>query len=189
MHFIVGATLSTLALCILGIRYLSDHKPFSDILTTRHYHHLGNLLFAFTILWAYMAFSQYLIIWSGNLPEDNFYYLRRFGMGWQVISLALIVGHFFVPFFLLLSRRTKRSIRYLSGVAAGILVMRLLDLFWLIMPAFNNHALQIHWLNIVAPVALGGIWLALFLWQLKGHSLLPLHDPRFNERAENIHTH
>ncbi len=189
MHFIVGACLSTLALCIIGIRLLSDHKPFSDILTTRHYHHLGNLLFAFTILWAYMAFSQYLIIWSGNLPEDNFYYTRRFGMGWQAISLVLIIGHFFVPFFLLLSRKSKRVVRTLSFIACGILLMRLVDLFWLIMPAFNNHELQIHWLNIVAPIGIGGIWIALFVWQLKDHSLLPLHDPRFNEKAENIHTH
>lgn len=189
MHFIVGAALSTLALCIIVVRVLSDHKPFSDILTTRHYHHLGNLLFAFTILWAYMSFSQYLIIWSGNQVDDNFWYIRRLGAGWQSIGTLLLVGHFFVPFFLLLSRKAKRVIHTLAIIAGWILIMRLVDLFWLIMPAFNEHQLTIHWLNIVAPIAIGGIWIGLFVWQLKGQPLLPLHDPRFNERAENVHTH
>jgi len=188
MHLIVSAVLSTLALCIIGIRFLSDHKPFSEILTTRHYHHLGNLLFAFTILWAYMAFAQYIIIWSGNLPEDNFWYVRRLGTGWQMIAVLLLIGHFFVPFFLLLSRKTKKVIRNLSLIAGGILVMRLVDLFWMIMPAFNDHRFQLNWMNIVAPIGIGGIWLSVFIWQLKRQALLPLHDPRFNEKAENVQT-
>jgi hypothetical protein len=189
MHFIVGAALSTFALCIVVLRFLSDYKPFSDVLTTRHYHHLGNLMFAFTILWAYMSFSQYLITWSGNLPDDNFWYTRRMGPGWQSVALLLLVGQFFVPFFLLLSRKAKRVIRTLSWVAVGVLVMRLVDLFWLVMPAFNEHRFQVHWLTIVAPIGIGGIWLAIFISQLKSQPLLPLHDPRFNEKGENIHSH
>jgi hypothetical protein len=189
MHFIVGSVLSTLALCVIGIRLLSDHEPFSRVLSTRHYHHLGNMLFAFTILWAYMSFSQYLIIWSGNLPEDNFWYSRRLDAGWQGVAGLLLVGHFFVPFLLLLSRKTKRIIHSLALIAMWILIMRLVDVFWLIMPAFNDHQFQFHWTNVVAPVAVGGIWVAVFARQLKGQALLPLHDPRFNEKAENIHTH
>jgi len=103
--------------------------------------------------------------------------------------VLLLVGHFFVPFFLLLSRKTKRVIRNLSLIAMWILVMRLVDVFWLIMPAFDDHQFRIHWMNVVAPIAIGGIWLAIFISQLKGQALLPLHDPRFNEKAENIHTH
>lgn len=189
MHFVVGAALSTFAFCIIGIRFLSAYKPLADVLTTRHYHHLGNLLFAFTILWAYMSFSQYIIIWSGNQVDDNFWYLRRVSPGWQSVAVLLLVGQFFVPFFVLLSRKTKRVIRNLSIIAAWILIMRLVDLFWLIMPAFNDHQFQVHWLNIVALIGIGGIWVAVFVWQLKGQSLLPLHDPRFNEKAENISTH
>lgn len=189
MHFIVGSVLSTLALCIIGIRFLSGHEPLSKVLTTRHYHHLGNLMFAFTILWAYMTFSQYLITWSGNLPDDNMWYTRRMGPGWQGVALLLFVGQFFVPFFLLLSRKAKRVIRTLCWIATGVLVMRLVDLYWLVMPAFGDHKLQIHWLDGVAPIGIGGIWIAIFIWQLKSQPLLPLHDPRFNERAENIHSH
>jgi len=188
MLVIVSAVLSTLAFGIIGVRLLSGYEPFSGILTSRHYHHLGNLLFAFTILWAYMAFSQYLIIWSGNEVEDNFWYIRRLDAGWQAVAVLLLVGHFFVPFLLLLSRKTKRAIHILALIAGGILVMRLVDLFWLVMPAFNEHRMQFHWLDVAAPLGIGGVWLAVFLQQLKGSPLLPLHDPRFNEKAENIHS-
>jgi hypothetical protein len=180
MSMIVGAVLTTLAFCILLVSRLADRPPIADVLTTRHIHHLGNLLMAFTVLWAYMAFSQFLIIWSGNLPEDNFWYLKRLGTGWNVIAIILLIGHFFVPFLLLLSRRTKRAINNLSKIAVGVLVMRLVDLFWLIMPAFQGAELQLHWLDLVAPIGIGGLWMAYFFSQLKGAPLLPLHDPRFS---------
>ena len=147
MLTIVSAVLTTLAFAIIGVRLLGDRKPIADILSKRHVHHLGNLLMAFTILWAYMAFSQFLIIWSGNLPEDNMWHLRRLGTGWNIIALALLIGHFFVPFFLLLSRRRKRLIKDLSYVAMGILVMRFVDLFWQVMPAFSGNHVQFHWLD------------------------------------------
>lgn len=189
MSAVVGGVLTTLAFCILVLRSLANRKPFVDVLTSRHLHHLGNLLMAFTILWAYMAFSQFIIIWSGNLPEDNFWYLRRLGNGWNIIALILLIGHFFVPFLVLLSRKTKRGIRTLGNVAAGILVMRFLDYFWLVNPAFNTDMFRLHWLDIVAPVSIGGLWVAAFMWQYKAHALLPLHDPRFNEKAEFAHHH
>ncbi|HEV8537892.1 MAG TPA: hypothetical protein VGR15_03115 [Bacteroidota bacterium] len=179
MLMIVGAVLTTLAFAIIGIRLLSGQKVISEILTTRHIHHLGNLLMAFTILWAYMAFSQFLIIWAGNLPEDNMWHLKRLGTGWNIIALFLLIGHFFVPFFLLLSRRRKRLIKNLSYVAMGILVMRFVDLFWVIVPAFSGNTVRLHWLDLVAPIAIGGIWMMSFVRDFKGQPLLPLHDPRF----------
>lgn len=179
MQTIVGAVLTTLAFAIVVVRLLADREPISGVITTRHIHHLGNLLMAFTILWAYMAFSQFLIIWSGNLPEDNMYYLRRLGTGWNVVALILLIGHFFVPLLVLLSRRVKRAIHSLALIAAGIFVMRFVDWFWLIMPAFSHEAFRFHWLDLVAPVAIGGIWVAAFIWQVKGQPLVPLHDPRF----------
>ena len=188
MMTIVGAVLTTLAFCIIGIRLLSKYQPFADLLTTRHVHHLGNLLMAFTILWAYIAFSQFLIIWSGNLPEDNMWYLRRLGTGWNVIALVLIIGHFFVPFALLLSRRRKRKIPDLALVAAGILVMRFVDLFWLIIPAFAGNQVRIHWLDFAAPVAIGGIWMMSFIRDFKSQPLVPLHDARF-VNGQSIYQH
>ncbi len=185
MQMIVGGVLTTFAFSILMLRVLAQKPPISEVINTRHIHHLGNLLMAFTILWAYMAFSQFLIIWSGNLPEDNFYYIRRVETGWSIVALILLLGHFFVPFLLLLSRRRKRELEGLARVAAGVFVLRLVDYFWLIVPAFNHESPGIHALDIAAPVAIGGVWVGLFIRQLKRRPLLPLHDPRFDESAEH----
>ncbi len=187
MSFIVGAVLTALAFCIFILAQISTFKPYSGILTTRHAHHLGNLLFAFTILWAYMAFSQYLIIWSGNLPEDNSWYLRRTETSWMVVAAALLVGHFFIPFFVLLSRKSKRALRRLSYVAAFLFVMRLVDLFWLTAPAFDASAISLHALDLIAPAAIGGVWVALFARWLRTVPILPLNDPRFG--ADGFHIH
>lgn len=186
MLAVVSQVLSTLALCIVSLRLLVEKKPFSDVLTTRHYHHLGNLLLAFTILWAYMSFSQYLIIWSGNLPEENFWYLRRLGSGWNGLALFLVVGHFFIPFLLLLSRTTKRVLGKLSLIALGIIVMRFVDLFWLITPAFNPEQIQLHWMDLAASIGLGGVWIAFFIRNLKGYPLLAQKDPRFIGLLEQV---
>jgi hypothetical protein len=181
---IVGDVLGSLSFSIILIRLLALRKPLVEILTPRHYHHLGNLLLAFTVLWAYMAFSQFLITWSGNLPEDSSWYLRRIGRGWNTVAMLLIVGHFFIPFTLLLLRRTKKVIRSLSIVAGGILIMRLVDVFWLIRPAFSPEGVSFSSLDVVTPIGIGGLWVAVFVSQLKGHSLVPLHDPRFASVVE-----
>jgi hypothetical protein len=187
MSFVVGSVLTALAVCIIVLAKVSDREPFSAILTSRHTHHLGNLLFAFTILWAYLAFSQYLIIWSGNLPEDNFWYLRRTGPGWNAVAVVLLIGHFFVPFFIMLSRRSKRKIGNLLGIAVLIFVMRFVDVYWLVAPAFDHVSISVHPLDVIAPVAIGGIWVALFMRNLKNVPILPLHDPRFGEDGFHIH--
>jgi len=187
MSFVVGSVLTALAFCIMVLSKVSDRKPYSDILTSRHAHHLGNLLFAFTILWAYLAFSQYLIIWSGNLPEDNFWYLRRTGPGWNIVAIGLLIGHFFVPFFILLSRRAKKELKYLYRIAGLIFVMRFVDVYWLVAPAFDHESVSLHPLDVIAPVAIGGVWVALFMRALRNVPILPLHDPRFAEDGFHIH--
>jgi len=186
MHMIVGMVLTALAFCILLLRLVGDAAPYADVLTTRHFHHIGNLLFAFTILWAYMAFSQFLIIWSGNLPEDNTWYVRRLGTGWNSIAVFLLVGHFFVPFILLLFRNRKRYIESLSRVAVLILVMRFVDYFWLIKPAFSPGQWTLHWMDLMAPVGIGGIWIALFVREFRSHPMIPLKDPRFSADAFHV---
>jgi hypothetical protein len=187
MLMIVGMVLTTLSFCIIFLRFLADKPPFAGVLTTRHLHHIGNMLFAFTILWAYMSFSQFLIIWSGNLPEDNFWYVKRIGTSWNIIAVLLLVGHFFVPFALLLSRRRKRYVNSLARVAMLVFVMRLVDYYWLIMPAFDAGGFRLHWMDLVAPVAIGGIWLTMFLRQLQSRPLIPLHDPRFTPLGFHVH--
>ena len=185
MMIITGQALSAFAFSVIGLRLLGSSKPLSDVLTTRHFHHLGNLLLAFTILWAYMAFSQYLIIWSGNLPEENFWYIHRLNPGWSSIGLLLVIGHFFIPFLVLLSRRAKRVLRSLSWIAAGLLVMHFVDCFWLIKPAFSPGAFSFSWMDIVAPAAVGGFWLSYVIRQLRSHALVALNDPRFTGALEH----
>jgi hypothetical protein len=183
--FIVGQGLSALAFAIVVTRQLAERPPLQGAVGPNQYHDLGNLLLAFVMLWAYIAFSQYLIIWSGNMPEEIIWYTDRMAGGWRLLAFALIGLHFIVPFLLLLSRATKRRMRMLFAVASGILVMRVVDLFWIVSPAFHPKEWGLHWLDLVAPIGLGGIWLAAFVRQLKRHPLLPLRDPRFAGQAED----
>ena len=182
---IVGQILVTLAFAIVVLRQLAAFEPFVEVVTPGHVHDLGNLLLAFVMLWAYMAFSQFLIIWSGNLPEEIPWYLHRTRGGWQVIGVLLLVLHFALPFVLLLARTSKRRVERLATIAVGLVVMHWLELFWLVMPALHPTALHVHWLDLVAPCGVGGFWLVTFIWQLRRHALLPLHDPRLQKVAQH----
>ncbi len=177
----VGQGLNALAFVIVAAALLADRQPLSQVLSPAHFQDLGSLLLAFVMLWTYMAFSQWLLIWSGNLPEENFWYVHRLQGGWQWIGVVLIVFHFALPFLLLLSRDLKRNARALATVAGAIMVMRFIDLFWVIVPAFYPTGFHIHWMDIAAPIGLGGLWLAMFIWQLGERPLLPLHDPNLQE--------
>ena len=178
--FIVGDALAALSVSVLVVWLLEKQSPLSEVLTTKHIHFLGNLLLTTVILWAYMAYSQWIIIWSGNLPDENSWYLHRLSPGWKELALGLIILHFFVPFFLLLGRRLKQSLRYLSIVALGLLIMRFVDMYWMVMPAFHISGLTINWMDIAAPVAVGGIWISAFFTLLKKYTLVPTYDPRFS---------
>jgi hypothetical protein len=138
------------------------------------------------LLWAYFSFSQYLIIWSGNLPEEIAWYLHRLQTGWRFIGLTLVVFHFVAPFCLLLSRRIKREADLIVIVAAGILIARVVDLFWLVAPEFHRQGVSVSWLDILLPLSLGAIWLGCFVWQLRGRAILPVHDPQFEEALGRI---
>lgn len=173
MVFIVGQVLATLAFVIVALTLLSDSEPMKSVLKPLHFHDLGNLMLAFVMLWAYVAFSQFLIIWSGNLPEETPWYVRRLNGGWGWIAGVLVGFHFILPFLLLLVRETKRRARVLATLAAAMLVLRLVDLFWVVAPAFHDNRVQVHWMDLAAPVGLGGIWLAVYLWQLRRQPLLP----------------
>lgn len=179
--FVIGQAVLTLAFAILLVAFLAGYKPLSEVVRKQHFHDLGNLMLAFVALWAYISLSQFLIIWSGNLPEEIPWYLHRLHGGWEWVGLALVVFHFAVPFVLLLSRRTKRNIEILAKVALVMIVMRLVDLYWIVAPNFYPEQVQVHWLDLVTPLGIGGIWVAAFLWQLKTRALLPLRDPRMKE--------
>jgi hypothetical protein len=139
------------------------------------------------MLWTYFGFSQYLIIWAANLPEETEWYIHRTGHGWQVLAIALVVFHFAVPFLVLLSRAVKRNAPVLGRVAAALLVMRFFDLFWLSAPAFAHEGgFHVHWLDAVVPLSLAALWLGFFVYQLRGRALLPLYDPEFREALKHV---
>jgi hypothetical protein len=178
---LVGQILAALALAIVLITQLAEVPPVSTVLTPQHLHDLGNLLLAFVMFWAYIAFSQFLIIWSGNLPEEVSWYIHRTQGGWEWLGGLVLLLHFGLPFVVLLSRTSKRRAQVLWRLAAGLLGLHLLELFWLVLPAFYPSTLAIHWLDVGLPIGMGGLWMAVFVWQLQRRSLLPWHDPRLQE--------
>jgi hypothetical protein len=185
--FIAGQLISSTCLMIAVIVLLARTEPFSHVLQRRHLHDLGKLLLAFVMLWAYFDFSQLLIIWSGNLPEEITFYRTRLDGQWGVVAAIIVVFHFFVPFFLLLSRDLKRNLKTLPAIATWLIFMRLVDLYWMTRPEFTSRAVPTWW-DLGAPLALGGLWLFVFAGQLKQMPLLPLGDPKLEEAIEH-HEH
>ena len=185
MLFMAGQGLSSMAFLIALLVLLSQRRPMSEILTPRHLHDLGKLLLTMVMVWAYFSFSQFLIIWAGNLPDEIPWYLDRLRGGWQYVALALVIGHFALPFALLLSRDLKRNFKLLAGIAVFVLFMRMVDLYWLVAPAFRQGRFGLSWMDFAAPIGLGGIWLAYFLIQLGERPLMPLNDPHLIEALEH----
>ena len=181
VHFFGGHGLAALAFAIMLAALLADQRPFAGVVLERHYRDLGNLLLAFVMLWAYFTYSQWIVIWSGNLPEEISWYLRRNRGGWEWVVTLLVVFHFVAPFLLLLSRATKRRTGLLATIAGLVVFMRLVDIFWYTAPAFHPGAFGIHWLDIAAPIGIGGIWLAFFFRQLRRRPLLSAREPYMRE--------
>ena len=183
--FMVGQALSALALVVVIVSFTGSALPIAPLLrATPVLHDLGKLLFAFVMVWAYVSYSQFLIIWSGNLPEEVPWYLHRLHGGWQGIALMLVVFHFTLPILLLLSRNTKKNPRLLGSVAAGLLFMRLVDLVWLIGPELHGDGLLAYALHAAALVGLGGLWLFAFTRELAERPLLPVGEPDLREILE-----
>ncbi|WP_165073830.1 hypothetical protein [Paludisphaera rhizosphaerae] len=198
--FIVGSILSTLALAAVFSIRNGKYEPIHSALTVGRLNDLGNLMLAFTMLWAYMSFSQFLITWLGNLPEEVVYYQRRvFGI-YGAIALGLIAFGFFAPFLALLQRSHKRDANWILPIASWILVMRAVDLFWVIVPGFGKipgpHGEEgdsFAWGSLLwyaaALAGVGGIWVAAFIRRLRTAPLVPLRDPRVVEALERDRAH
>jgi hypothetical protein len=185
--FMVGQALSAMALVIILVARLGGRDPLARVLEPTVVHDLGKLMLAFVMLWAYIHVSQWIIVWSANIAEEVPWYVRRLHGGWQWLALALVVLHFALPFLLLLSRDLKRDARRLAPVAAGVLAMRVLDLYWLVAPDAplghaGGHGLHVHWMDLTAIVGVGGLWLWFFAGRLAGRPLLSLGEPDIRAR-------
>ena len=188
IYIVGGQAISGMAFTLLAALFLARREPFRSAVQERHVHDWGKLLFAFTMLWAYFAVSQLIIIWSGDLPEEITFYKARVTGGWMAISLFLALFQFAVPFVFLLSASFKRNIGKLSAVAALVLFMRGVDLFWLVAPAYHPEGLALHWLDITLPIALFGLWVAAFVREVGRRPLLPVNDPNLAVALER-HAH
>lgn len=184
--WVAAWALSALAFVIAVMANLSKEEPMKRIVAPLHFHDLGKLLLALVMLWSYFAFSQYLIIWSGNLPEETGYYIHRTHGAWGAVIILIGILHFAAPFLFLLSRNFKRNPGRLVLVAGLILLMRMVDLLWMLVPAFKEEHRWI-WLDVIALLGFGGGWLALFTWQLSKRPLIPINDPQFESVMEQMH--
>jgi hypothetical protein len=200
--FIGGQGLSALAFTIVISTILARQAPMANLLKPSHFHDLGKLSLAFVMLWAYFNFSQYMLVYAANLVEEIPYFIARISHGWQYVALFLVIFHFAVPFLLLLSRNLKRMPHRLVWVALALLVVRYIDLFLLVSPEFdasgtNLHMLPgehegtffVHWLDLAAPLAIGGLWLWMFFTQLAQRPLVAFADPYLRVALESTGGH
>jgi hypothetical protein len=186
--FLIGQLLSAVCFATVMAVILSRYEPMKSILNIDHLHDYGKWMLTFTMVWAYFSFSQWVIMWAGNLPEEIIWYRMRLHGGWQYFGLFLAILNFFVPFVILLSAQIKKEKGRIVWIAAFLLGTRFYDLYWLIMPNFENKSgFYFHWLNLVVPVAMGGFWLALFCRNLQGQPLLPLYAPLTTAVLEPAH--
>jgi len=178
--FLAGQGLSALAFGIVMLTLFTRYSPFREIVKPMQFHDIGKLMLAFVMLFAYFSFSQWLIIWAGNLPDEIGWYLHRIRGGWGVVALIIILFHFALPFALLLSRERKRAGSRLIGLAVFLMFMRVVDIYWYVVPNFaheQGHFYLSIW-YVVAPLAVGGLWLSFFFYNLRERPLLPLYEPQ-----------
>jgi len=180
---LIGEVLSAMCFAVVVERILYNYRPMSEMLKPDFVHDHGKWILAFIMVWAYFSFSQWLIIWAGNLPTEITFYLKRLHGGWGQVGLFLVIFHFAIPFAILLSRPFKRDIRKLVWLAVWIMCMRWVDLFWIIEPNFSK-TFQITIADIVVSVAIGALWFAYFFRNLGALPLLPAFDPSAGEVLE-----
>ena len=178
MIFMVSHGLVALTFIVIVVFFLTRQEPLADVMAPWIFQDLGNLMLALIMLWAYTSFSQFLLVWVENLNHEIPWYLHRIFGGWRTMAISLVGLQFALPFLLLLSRMVKRS-QGLFAVALLIAFMHLVEMFWFVAPAFHSSNFSISWTDVLAPIGLGALWIAAFLWQLPGRPLLPFRDPRF----------
>ncbi|HWO56862.1 MAG TPA: hypothetical protein VNN55_04770 [bacterium] len=186
VYVFAGAALSIVCFVTILLAYLRRQGVLANVVGVEHYNDLGKLTFAFTIFWAYMAFSQYFIIWYANIPEETIWYQHRWAGSWKFVSLLLVIGHFVVPFILLLPKTIKRNLGFLVGMSLWLLLMQWVDLFWLVMPSISPDGAALSWIDPVAMVGIGGVFLWLFWRKFASASIIPVGDPRLDASIESL---
>lgn len=173
LAFMAVVTLISLAFRGVGV--------MKHTINIEHYHDLGKWLFALTIFWTYIAFSQYLLIWYANIPEETIFFRNRLVGSWRIWSGILLFGHFLIPFLVLLGRAAKRNLKVLGFMAAWTLAMHFVDIYWLVAPNFSKQGVALSWLDFATLIAVGSVFAFVFWWRLKQHAIVPIGDLRFDQ--------
>ncbi len=178
VYWFAGSFVGIFAITILaGVATRADPTQFGAHMNTDHFHSLGKFLLAFTAFWAYVAFSQFMLIWIANIPEEVPWYILRIDGGWRWVGAFLAIAHFLVPFFLLVNRSVTRSPRRLAGVAAWMLLVHWIDLYWVLMPHLDPRGPRPSLWDVAAFVGVGGVVVAYGLVRMRGTAALPVSDP------------
>jgi hypothetical protein len=188
VYYFAGSVVGFFALLAVVVYFIQRAGRLRHAITIEHYHDLGKLIFAFVVFWAYIAFSQYLLIWYANIPEESVWYLRRQSGDWAAVSLGLLFAHFVVPFLALLSRVPKRRKPALAAVAVWVLVVHWIDVYWLVMPGAGASGVRLGLMDLACFVGVGGLFVAAAVAALRRHALIPERDPRLTESLtfENV---
>jgi hypothetical protein len=184
LYCFAGGAFAFMAMWHLILVSLREKGVLRNTVNVEHYHDIGKWMFALTVFWTYIAFSQYLLIWYANIPEETSWYLHRFTGSWSWVSALLLFGHFVFPFLVLVLRSTKRNLRRLTLMAIWFLVIQYVDFYWQVMPNFYKNGVAFHWLDVaclLAPLSALGL---VFWSRMKAHALMPVGDPRF---AQALH--
>jgi hypothetical protein len=179
--FLAGGALSFMATLIVICLWLRSSGYLVHSVNEEHYHDLGKWLFALTVFWAYTSFSQYMLIWYGNLPEETVWFLHRMHGSWKWVTVLLAVGHFIFPFFSLMPRAVKRNRKALAFFAGWMLLMHFMDIYWQAMPVFYKHGFGFHWITLAAMAAVGSSAALVFWWGFRERPLIPVGDPRLKQ--------
>lgn len=184
VYIFSGGLLNGLAFITMVTIYLKSKGPFTDIVTSEHFHDLGKLLFAFTIFWAYICFSQYFLIWYANIPEETVWFSARWKGAWKFFSLTIIFGHFVIPFFALITQAAKRNLKVMTSIVILLFIVHWVDLYWIIMPNLLTDGAKISWMDLTTMLGIGGIFMWNYLRLSKKTALTPTNDPRLKASIE-----
>lgn len=185
-YFFSGSAMAMMAFAQIFVVHMRRNKILNDTITVEHDHDIAKLAFAFIVFWAYMAFSQYMLIWYANIPEETIWYEHRWIGSWKTVSLVLIIGHFVVPFLILITRQAKRmpALMYLGGF--WLLIMHYIDIYWNVMPNFAHHGAHFSWMDVSTLVGIGGVFVWYFWKIYTAKALVPVNDPRLDASIEFV---
>jgi hypothetical protein len=186
VYVFAGSFLSLLSFMTLYIIFLRKKVALAETITPEHFRDLGKLIFAFLIFWGYMAFSQYFLIWYGNIPEETVWFLHRWDGNWKIISLILVFGHFVIPFFVLFPMEIKKNIPVMLTMSVWLLIMHWTDIYWLVMPSLHSHGIHLSWMDLTTMLGIGGIFIWRFLRITYSRPLVPVNDPRLETSIKII---